>query len=88
MVLTLDKVRPIKKKFQKEHWRDYFVGSGISNLAVQRRRHEFPLAEGETLEDHCISVSLREEPPESEELISSYEGVRIFYRVVGPVRAL
>ena len=46
------------------------------------------LRDGETLDDLCLSVTLRKEAPQELKLPSEYRGVRVFYKVVGEIRAL
>ena len=91
MSITKEQLRPIKKEFQEiymhtEPYKKYTNGCGISKIKV--KQNDLDLKEGESLDDLCLSVFLREEPPKSLDLPSEYKGVRVFYEVVGEIRAL
>lgn len=81
----------IKKEFVQEYflnepYNEYVNGCGISKLRMNQRN--LVLRAGESLEDFCLSVTLRKEPPEDLEFPSEYKGVRVFYKVVGEIRLL
>ncbi len=84
-------IQGIKPQFKKRYFApphdDNFVGYGVSNLRVMRDRHakRFKVRTDESLDDLCLFVMLREAPNDRSELPSKYEGVRVFYDIVGAI---
>ncbi len=71
----------------REPYNQYVASYGTSKLAAMAGDPDFSLREGETLEDLCILVSLRREPPKEIHFPEEYKGVRIAYRIVGDYEA-
>lgn len=93
MGLSKDELEPIQEDLIQKYMLgdpDNFSGCGISNLRVRKeiKKDKFELRAGESLDDLCLSVMFRKEPPKDLELPSEYRGVRVFYEVIGEVRAL
>ena len=95
MGLSIDQLKPIKKEFQQKYffsdpYTQYVNGCGISNLRVRQeiKKDQLELRDGESLDDLCLSVMFKTEPPKDLEFPSEYRGVRVFYEVVGEIRAL
>ena len=88
MVATKEEVQKLKEKFVKEHmmaypYDEYITGVGISNLRVMYEKREIELKENESLDDLCLSVYFKKQPPEHLEFPEEYSGVRVFYQVSG-----
>jgi hypothetical protein len=86
MAITIKKLISIKEEFQKtylfsEPYKRYTNGCGVSKIKIQHS--DVKLNEGESLDDLCLSVYLKEEPPKSLDFPSEYKGVRVFYECVG-----
>lgn len=87
-------VQKLKEDFKQEYaskepYNNYINGIGITILRVQKEtvRKQFKLKKGETLDDLCLSVYLKEELPKDLDLPSEYKGVRVFYTKMGPITA-
>lgn len=93
MGLSMDEVRKIKKEyvqeyFFKEPYSNYINSCGISKLAIKNRNNNIKLEDGEELSDLCIGVGFEKEPPKDLDFPDKYKGVRVFYEVIGEIRAL
>ena len=95
MGLSIDQLKPIKEEFQQtyffsEPFNQYVNGFGISSLRVKQdiKKYKLKLGDGESLDDLCLSVMFRTEPPKDLEFPSEYKGVRVFYEVVGEIGPL
>ncbi len=93
MGLSDIQVKQIKEDFEKKYffsdpYKVYVNGCGISNLEVMQhtRQEKIDLKHGESLEDLCLRVMLRKIPPKDLEFPTEYNGVRVFYQVVGKIR--
>lgn len=92
MGLTMDEIKPVQKQFVQEYmmtspYDQYVNGCGVSSLSTKQDHEgiEINLREGESLDDLCLSVFLKKSPPKDLELPAEYEGVKVFYEVVGEV---
>ena len=88
-----DEMKKIQESYIIEFWRapfDYINSVGISNLKVQKEvnKREFPLREGESLDDLCLRVTFRNQLEPDLSLPSHYRGARVFYQVIGEIVAL
>lgn len=95
MALSMDELKLIKEDFEQKYffsepYNEYVNSCGISKLQVIREigRKNISLRKGESLEDLCLSVTFRKDPPKDLEFPSEYRGVRVLYEVVGEIRAL
>ena len=95
MGLSMDRVKQVKKEFQQKYffgepYGQYVNGCGISNLGIRQdvKKDALDLRAGESLDDLCLSVTFSTTPPKSLEFPSEYGGVRVFYDVIGEIRAL
>lgn len=84
MYKSPEEVKQIRTRLQEEYskppYDEYVQGYATSNLNVlQMFGKKFSLKSGESLEDLCISVFLKKEPPKDLALHSEFEGVRVFY---------
>ena|SRR3989338_9464168 len=86
----IDRITEIKREFKREYfdkekpYLQYINGCGISSLNTRRiyRRDSFELEAGESLDDLCLVVFLKEAPPAGLDLPVKYQGARVFYNVV------
>lgn len=92
---TESQLKKIKKGFKKDYFfvepfNKYINGCGISNISVQKGKLgiELDLKKGETLEDLCLYVTLKKKALGSLGLPAEYKGVRVFYEVMGEIKAL
>jgi hypothetical protein len=70
----------LEEEYSKSAYNAYVQRFATSNLKVmQMFGKRFTLNSDESLDDLCISVSLKKEPPKELELYSEFEGVRVFY---------
>ncbi|MDO8555631.1 MAG: hypothetical protein Q7R96_00470 [Nanoarchaeota archaeon] len=68
--------------------RRYMNMCGISKIrSMQQEQQSLQLREEETLDDMCISAGFIEQPPACAPFPQEYEGVRIFYKKIGVIRA-
>lgn len=94
MGLKRDKLITIKKEFEQKYllkkpYSNYVNGCGISNLKIiQMFGEKFSLKKGETLEDLCLSVTFKEQPPNELELPKEYKDIRVFYEIIGEIKPL
>ncbi len=85
---TLKEVTKIKEKFEEEYFfkapfLEYVNMCGISAVGLQDKNA--PPEEKDTL---CISVGLRKPLEGNLWIPDEYQGVRVFVRVIGEIRAL
>ena len=87
----IDRITEIKRDFQKEYldteqpYHQYINSCGVSSLNTRRiaRKDSIELEAGESLDDLCLVVFLKEAPPADLDLPARYQGARVFYNVVG-----
>ncbi len=87
----IDRITQIKGEFQEKYldkeepYHQYINSCGVSSLNTRRifRRDSFVLEAGESLDDLCLVVHLKEAPPADLDLPARYQGARVFYDVVG-----
>lgn len=89
---TLEEIISIKEEyikdyFEKEPYKQYINGVGISNLRLRVGKEGITLKEGETLDDYCLNVYLIKSLPEDITLPSEYKSVRVFYKIVKDIKA-
>jgi len=90
----MEQLRPIKQEFEQnyflqEPFSDYVNMVCISDLRmIQKRGERFDLKAGETLDDLCIDVGFRVQPPTELEFPAEYQGVTVFYVVIGEFKPL
>lgn len=65
----------------KEPYLEYIATIGVSKIGPHRGNTA--LKSDESLSDWCICVGLNQQPPKELKLIHEYEGVRVFYKVIG-----
>jgi len=92
MGLSLDQVKPINEEFKQKYlfgkpYNAHVNSCSISNLRENQdnKKDSFDLRDGESLDDLCLFVTLRMEPPNDLDFPSEYKGVRVFYKVVGEI---
>ena len=90
MAMPFDKVQDIKDDYIKQYmdtapYDQYINGCGISKLKVKQNLENITLKKGESLDDLCLSVLCGKQPPQNLNLPSEYQGVRVFYEVVGDI---
>lgn len=90
MGLTYEQVKSIQNQFYQEYFRqpynEVMSTVGIARLqGMQKKEKNIQLREGESLEDWCLSVHLRKEPPVHVTFPTEYEGVRVFYEIGGNI---
>jgi hypothetical protein len=95
MGFTYKQLRGIQKGFMQryflaEPYDQYVNACGISTLGIIQETpgKKMDLGIGESLDDLCLDVMFRKEPPVDLEFPSSYEGVRVFYKTIGEIRLL
>ncbi len=76
----------VKDYFEKNPYKSYINGVGISNLKVRVGKEEIKLKGGETLEDYCLNVFLIKALPEGLTLPLEYKGVRVFYKIIAGMK--
>jgi len=92
MGLTLEEIANIKEDyvkdyFEKEPYKQYLNGVGISNLRLRVGNEKIDLKEGETLDDYCLNVYLTKKLPNDITLPLEYKSVRVFYKIVKNIKA-
>ena len=92
MAITEDEFMEIKEAFTEEYWNRppyslYINGIAMSKIecAQDCGETEVELGDEECLDDLCIVVMMRREPAPDITLPESYQGVRVFYTVVGEI---
>jgi len=91
MGLSMEQHNIVKQEFAQKYlfqepFSNYVNLVGTSSLnAMQRRGEKFDLKAGETLDDLCIGVGFKEQPPENLEFPTDYKGVRVFYEIMGEI---
>lgn len=95
MELSFDEAKKVKKEFVEEYllrepFKEYLNSVGISNIRLMTKHtnRAMALKENETLDDLCLSATFRKTPPQDVQFPEIYQGVRVFYKVVGVIRAL
>ncbi len=79
---SFGEVEAIKTELVDILFKSGYVNSvGISKLCGKK----VSLKAGESLDDYCISVGFREQPPKDFKLFGEYKGVRVFYEVIGEI---
>ena len=68
MGVTAEQLKPIKKSFEQEYWRtkphsEYVSGCGTSQVRFIPGIEKLVLRETETLDDVCLLVLFKAEPP-------------------------
>ncbi len=92
MPLTLDQAREHKRAFESKYflsrpYDEYTRGTGLLTLRehieeLERKGvKELPKIDGQSLDDYCLVVTLRSEPPKSVHYPYSFENLRIFYQI-------
>ena len=85
MTLSEEQARAIKSEFMRKYFfsgpsSNYMRGCSSSDLRTwQEKGKEIDLRDGESLDDLCLTVSLRQQPPANIILPAEYKKVRIFY---------
>ena len=92
MGITNEQLTPVKAEFQEKYffaepYAQYVNGCGVSTLGLMQELSgkTIDLKNGESLDDLCLSVKLRKAAPTDLEFPSEFKGVRVFYKVYGPV---
>ena len=95
MGLTEEQLVPIKDEFEAiyfspEPYIQFVNLCGITTLrsAQESSNKEIKLKPGESLDDLCLSVGFREQPPAELEFPSEFKSVRVFYEVIGEIKFL
>lgn len=91
MKMTLDEIAVIKNEYvqdyyNKEDYKGYINGVGISNLKLSVGKEEISLKEGETLDDLCLDVYLIKKLPEGLTMPSEYKSIRVFYTLISEIK--
>ena len=94
MGLKPDEIKKVKEDFKQDYFfkapfNNYINGIGITTLCIQKEilHKNLDLNTGESLDDLCLSIYLKEEPPKDLNLPSEYKGVRVFYTKMGLITA-
>jgi hypothetical protein len=87
MGLSLEEVKRIKKEFAKDVIAKAPFAETVSCLGISWVGHHDPAATPEQAKDHCISVGLVVPLPDGVSLPTEYQGVKVFSRVIGQIRA-
>lgn len=87
MGMPLGKVQDIQNDYIKQYmstapYNQYINGCGISKL---KSKPDITLKKGESLDDLCLSVLCGKQPPQNLNLPLEYQGVKVFYDVVGNI---
>lgn len=95
MGLSMTQLTQIKEEFQRKYffsepYSEYVNSCGISNLRVVQniKKKSFDLRDEESLDDLCLSIMFKKEPPKDLDFPSEYKGLRVFYEVVGDIKSL
>ena len=88
MRFSLQKVKRIKKQFEKKYfftkpYLEYVNACGISKVGIQDKTAPIDISG-----DYCISVRLRKPLPKNLSLPTEYQGVKVFVQVTGEIRPL
>lgn len=94
MGYTMDEMKEVQEAYIAEFWiapfDEYINSVGISKLRIPRDnlQHQFPLREGESLDDLCLSVTFRKKLFPDLSLPSHFRGARVLYETIGEIVAL
>ena len=87
MSCSLEESREIKRKFDRLYFykapHSHYV-SGCALLTIQESQEKgfnVTTTDGESLEDHCLAVTLKPLGKSAPEFPHEYEGLRVFYKV-------
>ena len=90
--MTMEQINQTVKDFRQKYalqepYSQYINGVELNTLDTMqsKRKDTLDLKKNETLDDACIGVLLREEPPEGLGFPSEYKGLRVFYEVTGDI---
>ena len=93
MGLSMEQIAPIKEELERDHlFNDplitYVTTCGYSKIGFAQKSlsPEFHLNPGESLDDLCLSVILRSQPPADVAFPHEYKGVWIFYKIGGDTK--
>jgi len=92
MPLTLDQAREHKRAYEKTYflsqpYGDYTRGTGLLTLRehieeLERKgAKDLPKIDQQSLDDYCLVVTLRNEPPKNIHYPHSFGSLRIFYQI-------
>ncbi len=89
MGLSFDEAKKVKKEFIEEYanknpYEEYINGVGISKVGVKKDERD----DIGSLDDLCLSVYLLKELPTNLTPPKTYQGMHVFYKVVGEIKAL
>ncbi len=90
MVLSIDQLEPVIKEFEQKYffskpYCEYVNFCSVSNLRMMQdiKKKKVDLRADESLEDLCLFVEFRKDPPASLDFPPKYRGIRIFYEISG-----
>lgn len=94
MPLTIEQAREHKRAYEKTYflsqpYGDYTRGTGLVTLGehieeLKRRGFKdenLPKTDGLSLDDYCLVVTLRKEPPKNIHYPHTFESMKIFYQI-------
>lgn len=82
-MLDFNDVLEIQNNFIKEYMADPYDGYinmvGVSTVGIMENNDDNTV---------CLSVGFREQPPTHVKFPSEYQGIKIFYKMIGEIRPL
>ena len=93
MSVSIDEIKEIQNDYTREYlqapYNKYISVVGISKVkpGMDSADGEIGLKEGESLDDLCLSVGFKTVPPKDMALPDVYKGARVFYKMMGEIRA-
>lgn len=89
MGLSFDEAKEVQNQFIEEYadknpYEEYINGVGISKVYLKKDERNYT----GSLDDLCLIVNLLKELPTHLTLPKTYQGMHVFYQVIGEIRAL
>lgn len=86
---TFEEVMAIQQRFINQYFTPPINSVGISRIDLCLDGGAFaPIHQDETSKDFCLSVGIEAVPPDILTYPTVYDGVRVFYKAVGEIKAL